>query len=285
MAAQQSHLCPEQDRDLYAALGVTPSASAALIRSSFKQQALLCHPDKVAEGERQDATQRCQLLLEAYRVLSDEASRQRYDDARAVRTQVSNDESRRRFDNDQAARAQTTQAAWPKVDKPQIHFIKKHCFGCDGFCLPADMRKCPKCPSVCAGLICPSCETCAACDCGSPAKRRRAVGVERSPLWAEELGEAWHRVDRFADSTQRVTQAEQRHDQDRARAKSQKAELLAATRKHRSLKDEDWFGSLVGDSSSSWTGKSGNTSQSPPDWIADLRSAMSWSMLPDFWKK
>lgn len=274
MAAYQSQACPEQDCDFYATLGVAPSASNALIRSRFKYQALLCHPDKVPDEEREVATQRCQSLLKAYQVLCNEAARRRYDHARAARTQ---DASQRRFDNDHAARAQT------KVSKPNLHFIKKHCSGCNAFCLPVDMRKCRNCPTAAAGfasLICASCETCAACVCAendcaaSPAKRRRAFGEGRSALsaelrgWAEKLGEASDGVDRFAGhGVRKVSRAEQGHDQELVQATLQKAELPTTSG------NADWIESLMANSSSNWTG------------IADMRSAMTWNMFPDFWKK
>ncbi len=66
-------------KEHYANLGVSPSASLADIKKAFRQQASLYHPDRNADA---NAPQRFRLVQEAYEVLSDDAKRQAYDDNR-----------------------------------------------------------------------------------------------------------------------------------------------------------------------------------------------------------
>jgi DnaJ family protein A protein 2 len=65
--------------DYYEVLGVARDASTGEIRKAYKKQALACHPDKVAEHEREEAEMRFKEISEAYEVLSDETERSRYD--------------------------------------------------------------------------------------------------------------------------------------------------------------------------------------------------------------
>jgi curved DNA-binding protein CbpA len=65
--------------DHYAVLGVAPSASLADIKKAFRQKAAFYHPDR---NDAPDAARRFQAVQKAYEVLSDEASRQAYDDNR-----------------------------------------------------------------------------------------------------------------------------------------------------------------------------------------------------------
>ncbi|MDE3075471.1 MAG: J domain-containing protein [Chloroflexota bacterium] len=62
--------------DLYAVLGVEPTADRQAIQRQYKQQAKLFHPDV---NPRPDAVQRMQALNDAYRVLSDPERREAYD--------------------------------------------------------------------------------------------------------------------------------------------------------------------------------------------------------------
>jgi len=79
MAAEKERLRRWREHDFYAALGIRPEATAADVKRGFRRVALTCHPDKVREEEREQATKRFQLIAEAYEVLSDENLRQRYD--------------------------------------------------------------------------------------------------------------------------------------------------------------------------------------------------------------
>lgn len=65
--------------DFYGVLGLVPSCHASEVKKSFRRFALTCHPDKVPETEREAATQRFQLIVEAYEVLSSADRRRKYD--------------------------------------------------------------------------------------------------------------------------------------------------------------------------------------------------------------
>jgi curved DNA-binding protein CbpA len=64
--------------DLYKQLGLTPSASAAEIKSAYRRLAMQYHPDRQKDGKSPDAN-RFKDINQAYRVLSDPNSRRRYD--------------------------------------------------------------------------------------------------------------------------------------------------------------------------------------------------------------
>lgn len=70
-------------RDYYAILGVESTASAAVIRVSFKRLVLECHPDK-NPGRRDWSERRIRELIEAYEVLGDSQTREDYDRRREV---------------------------------------------------------------------------------------------------------------------------------------------------------------------------------------------------------
>ena len=63
-------------RGYYAVLGLEPSADAAAIKAAFRSKAMELHPDR---NDAPNATERFQLLNEAYGVLSDPAQRAQYD--------------------------------------------------------------------------------------------------------------------------------------------------------------------------------------------------------------
>lgn len=65
--------------DHYAILGVSPSATAEVIKSSYRKKANQYHPDKNPAPE---AAMRFREVQEAYEVLSDETKRKAYDDNR-----------------------------------------------------------------------------------------------------------------------------------------------------------------------------------------------------------
>ncbi len=69
--------------DYYAVLEVDVNASPAEIKTAFKKLALQYHPDVYKAS---DANERMSQILEAYRVLNDQAERELYDSQRAKRT-------------------------------------------------------------------------------------------------------------------------------------------------------------------------------------------------------
>lgn len=73
-------------KDYYATLGLTPSADSVVLRAAFKALAQRYHPDK-SGIDRDQASQRMAAINEAYRVLSDPATRMEYDRLREKTTQ------------------------------------------------------------------------------------------------------------------------------------------------------------------------------------------------------
>lgn len=69
-------------KDLYAILGLHPSASEADIKKAYREQALRWHPDKAGAGA--DAKQRFQAISEAHEVLTDGEGKRWYDYIRAT---------------------------------------------------------------------------------------------------------------------------------------------------------------------------------------------------------
>lgn len=70
--------------DLYQVLGVRREASAGEVRRGYHKVSLQVHPDRVAEGAKEDATRRFQILGQVYAVLSDREQRAVYDEQGAV---------------------------------------------------------------------------------------------------------------------------------------------------------------------------------------------------------
>ena len=66
-------------QDHYATLGVSPGASADLIKSAYRRKAAQFHPDKNSSPE---APTRFREVQEAYEVLFDPERRKAYDDVR-----------------------------------------------------------------------------------------------------------------------------------------------------------------------------------------------------------
>ncbi|TWU77786.1 hypothetical protein ED733_008717 [Metarhizium rileyi] len=65
--------------DPYEVLDLDREATADQIKSAYRRAALKNHPDKVADGEKQEAHSRFQKIAFAYAILSDPARRKRYD--------------------------------------------------------------------------------------------------------------------------------------------------------------------------------------------------------------
>lgn len=188
MAAERARRWREQD--FYAALGLTPSATAADIRRGFHRVALNCHPDKVREQERARATKQFQLIAEAYEVLSDASRRPSYDQ---VRREAGLKPSAPTGPAAAAAKAAKAQAvgkapatakatkAAPAAPAPAaapargglfeagglaaglgLNFGSRgwsRCAGCDNKLPSTDLRRCPRC----AAKLCFSCKLCAGC--------------------------------------------------------------------------------------------------------------------------
>ena len=75
---------PDTDHvDLYAVLGLTPTAAPDDIKKSYRRLALIYHPDKHASSSK-DRKQECSTKFQqvgyAYAVLGDEKRRKRYDE-------------------------------------------------------------------------------------------------------------------------------------------------------------------------------------------------------------
>lgn len=65
--------------DPYLALGVAKDATTAAIKTQYRKLVLKCHPDKVEEGQKQDAADRFHKIQTAYEIIGDEERRSRYD--------------------------------------------------------------------------------------------------------------------------------------------------------------------------------------------------------------
>ncbi len=66
-------------QDHYEKLGISPSATADLIKAAYRKKAALYHPDK---NQSADAPIRFREVQEAYEVLTDAERRKAYDDYR-----------------------------------------------------------------------------------------------------------------------------------------------------------------------------------------------------------
>ncbi|KAM3408939.1 hypothetical protein ACQJBY_001773 [Aegilops geniculata] len=71
---------PEDGRELYALLHLSPESSDEEIRRAYRQFAQIYHPDKYQDAQMKDvATENFQRIRDAYEILSDENKRQIYD--------------------------------------------------------------------------------------------------------------------------------------------------------------------------------------------------------------
>jgi len=179
----------EPDCDLYSALGLPPSVSAAEIRKGFRRVALSCHPDKVKPEERAAATRRFQLIAEAYSVLSDEELRKKYDGVRAnvagSRGAAKASTAAAKTTTPAAARASPAPArpaARPPPASRASGGVMQRCGGCGNDCPEGSLRRCSECNG---DMICPSCEVCEDCreeeEEDQPAPTRKA-GPEKKEV-------------------------------------------------------------------------------------------------------
>ena len=70
------------EKDYYAALGVSKSASTADIKKAYRKLAQQHHPDRNKGDDKSE--EKFKEVSEAYSVLSDEAKRKEYDEARSL---------------------------------------------------------------------------------------------------------------------------------------------------------------------------------------------------------
>ncbi|BDD61416.1 hypothetical protein MPDQ_001188 [Monascus purpureus] len=77
------------DIDPYAVLGVSKGATLSEIKAAHRKRVLKCHPDKVLdESQREKAQDEFQKVQQAYELLSDDATRQKYDRLAELRREV-----------------------------------------------------------------------------------------------------------------------------------------------------------------------------------------------------
>lgn len=69
----------QDDVELYELLGVDKTASANDIKKAYRKLALLHHPDKVAEDQREEAEAKFKSVTQAYEILRDDEKRAMYD--------------------------------------------------------------------------------------------------------------------------------------------------------------------------------------------------------------
>lgn len=193
--AEKERLDRWRKSDFYAVLGLAPSATISEVKKGFRKVALTCHPDKVPPEDRERATRHFQLIAEAYEVLSNEASRSKYDSVRPRGTPVipngfgysqpkppsapsAEDKAREaarlaKQKADAAAYHERIKKRWggneskePFGAPPKDPFEGgwHRCDGCDTRCQLADLRNCSRCPDRhSAGLLCKNCDMCAGC--------------------------------------------------------------------------------------------------------------------------
>jgi len=80
------YMASQNKNDLYATIGVTPSATETDIKKAYRQKALQYHPDRVAhlsDEQKAQAQQAMAALNDAYEVLSCSSKRTMYDHSRA----------------------------------------------------------------------------------------------------------------------------------------------------------------------------------------------------------
>jgi curved DNA-binding protein CbpA len=79
-SGQQRHKHAERkDDDYYSILGLSKNCKPKDVKKAYRKLALKYHPDKVPEGEREEAEKKFIQVSEAYSVLSDDEKRNIYD--------------------------------------------------------------------------------------------------------------------------------------------------------------------------------------------------------------
>ncbi|ORY69894.1 uncharacterized protein BCR38DRAFT_94915 [Pseudomassariella vexata] len=68
-----------EDTELYDLLGLDKSASSSEIKKAYRKLALQHHPDKVPEGQREEAEAKFKSITQAYEILRDDEKRAMYD--------------------------------------------------------------------------------------------------------------------------------------------------------------------------------------------------------------
>src|ERR1700730_8424038 len=71
----------DKAKNYYAVLGVLPTAEPIVLQAAYRALAMKYHPDKWT-GDKTTADHRMREINEAYAILSNERSRQQYDNAR-----------------------------------------------------------------------------------------------------------------------------------------------------------------------------------------------------------
>eukprot|EP00930_Biecheleria_cincta_P102931 TRINITY_DN94793_c0_g1_i1.p1 TRINITY_DN94793_c0_g1~~TRINITY_DN94793_c0_g1_i1.p1 ORF type:complete len:469 (+),score=69.83 TRINITY_DN94793_c0_g1_i1:31-1407(+) len=174
-ASQEARLKLWREQDFYAVLGVARGASAMEVKRGFRRVALTCHPDKVRDEDREEATKRFQLIAEAYNVLADAKLRRRYDAERRICITASDPRPNREV---RARPADLTSNVAGAHD-----FLQ--CTGCKNRCLRLDLRRCPGC----AKMVCVSCKMCA--DCKSIIPTTAVTPLKKQPEPAPTSPRPW----------------------------------------------------------------------------------------------
>lgn len=87
LAKAETALKQSKSKNYYKVLGIARNANAREIKRAYRKLALEYHPDKVAEGDREEAETKFQEIAEAYEVLSDDELRAKYDRGEDVSSQ------------------------------------------------------------------------------------------------------------------------------------------------------------------------------------------------------
>lgn len=107
---------PSTERDLYAILGVGRDASQDDIKAAFRERALECHPDRVADEEKEAAKDEFLRVQKAFDVLSDPERRAAYD----ANGTVSGGEAGNRGAPDSAPRPRSFKDAWRRNQSRRV---------------------------------------------------------------------------------------------------------------------------------------------------------------------
>jgi len=78
----ESYRDNEFDDDLYEVLGIAADARQEDIKQAYRRAALVHHPDKVPQADRDESHKKFVKIGKAYTILSDPESRRKYDAVR-----------------------------------------------------------------------------------------------------------------------------------------------------------------------------------------------------------